>query len=1088
MRRILTVFGILMMMAGTASAQYYYTKFGQNRIQYKKFDWYFYSTNNFEVYYYFGGEAYAKQALEFLEDEFIELTDVLGYAPYTKTKIFIYNSTQDLQQSNIGIGGDVFTIGGKTDFVKLQTEIAYPGKALEFKQEMIKQLSEILINDMMFGGSLAEIFQNSYLLTLPEWFIDGASRYLAYGWSEDMDDYIRDYLERKKINNNLKLQGEDAALVGQSMWNFIAVKYGEGNISNVLNLTRIIRNEENSIASTLGLTFSMFLDEWQNYYKIQSEEILQNYKQPSEDNEQASYLNKIVRIGHVEMNPAGTKVAYTQHKNGKYDVLVTEVATGKTKKVLDGGYHISNQQIDYNLPLIDWQDDEVLGVLFFKRGNLYLNSYNVVSGDRLQKPLTRFSQIESFSYNDNGKLAVISGDVDGQNDLFLISMRRNALKRITNDNYDDLDPVFVPGTAAIVFSSNRPTDSLEVGKVKLEDVKDVYNLFMYDLDTTEYAFSRLTKTLSKDKKPIVKNANDIFYLSDQKGIRNVFKYSLRDSTFVQVTNYAFNVRDFDLSASGDEISYLMLDHGREKVYTEQSFDDENKIFTPQTARKRLEQAKYVVSRMPVRVADPVVEPEPIKEILEVETFSKVDSLVLPDAFFFSDEETAEDVLEEEPSDEDSFIDIDNYVFEDEAKPVYKPESYFSNFTKFERKPRVLGPIAYQPRFSFSNLITSAAVDPLRKFSFLLESEITDILENHRITGGVLTNQNFDQGDIYLEYDYLKYWMDFKLRIDRKSYLFGNLDLQETYLQKYVLTRVEASAALPVTNTLRFEISPFVTITDYQNLEPNYLLGSGTETYAPESKEPYFGGRGSMVFDNTIERGFNIYQGTRGIFEYSTQVALNTPALNFSKITGDFRHYQKIHKEITFATRVYYGRSMGNNPQSFLLGGMQNWLFARYQYQGTNDPLGFSPDKDNSNILFSEFVTNLRGFDYNHAVGRNVLLLNAELRFPLFRYFSRGPIASNFLRNFQLIGFYDMGSVWNKKSPFSSDFVGPSITYSPEEAWSAEIFTFQNPWLVGYGWGLRTVLLGYYLKVDVAKPIQDYQVGKTRIYLTIGLDF
>ena len=318
----------------------------------------------------------------------------------------------------------------------------------------------------------------------------------------------------------------------------------------------------------------------------------------------AAYRNKSVRIGHVEMNPSGTKVAYTHHKNGKYEVIVADIATGKMRKVLDGGYYVSDQKIDYNLPLIDWQDDQSLGVVFYKRGDLYLNSYNVESGSKLQKPLTRFSQVESFSYNDNGKLAVISGDVNGQNDLFLISMRRNALKRITNDNYDDLDPTFVPGTAAIVFSSNRPTDSLTVDKVKLKDVKDVYNLFLYDLDTTEHSFYRLTKTLSKDKKPVVKNANDIYYLSDQKGIRNVFKYSMKDSTFVQVTNYAYNVRDFDLSASGDELSYLMLDDGSDKVYADPSFDDQKQIFTPQTARKRLEQARFVISRMPVRVQKP----------------------------------------------------------------------------------------------------------------------------------------------------------------------------------------------------------------------------------------------------------------------------------------------------------------------------------------------------------------------------------------------------------------------------------------------------------------------------------------------------
>ena len=1076
-----------MVMAGSASAQYYYTQFGQNRIQYKKFDWYFYSTNNFEVYYYFGGKEYAKQALEFLEDEFVEITDILGYAPYTKTKIFIYNSIQDLQQSNIGIGGDVFTIGGKTDFVKLQTEIAYPGKALEFKQEMIRQLSEILINDMMFGGSLAEIFQNSYLLTLPEWFVDGASRYLAYGWSEDMDDYIRDYLERKKITNNLKLQGEDASLVGQSMWNFIAVKYGEGNISNILNLTRIIRNEENSIASTLGITFSTFLDEWQNYYKIQTEEISQNYTPPDEENEKASYRSKAVRIGHVEMNPSGSKVAYTYHKNGKYEVIVTDVKTGKVRKILDGGYYVSNQKVDFNLPLIDWQDDESLGVLFFKRGDLYLNSYNVVSGARLQKPLTRFSQVESFSYNDNGKLAVISGDVDGQNDLFLVSMRRNALKRITNDNYDDLDPAFVPGTAAIVFSSNRPTDSLEVGKVQLDDVKDVYNLFLYDLDTTEHSFYRLTKTLSMDKKPVVKNANDIYYLSDQKGIRNVFKYSMRDSTFVQVTNYAHNVRDFDLSASGDELSFLMLDGGRDKVYADPVFDDERKIFTPQTARKRLEQARFVISRMPVRVSEPIAEPEPI----EMEAFSKVDSLVLPDSFFFSDDEekiTIEDTGAEKGSDDDDFVDIDNYVFEDEAKPVYRPESYFSAFTKFEKKSRVLGPVPYQPRFSFSNLVTSAAIDPLRGFSLLMETEVTDILENHRLTGGVLVTRDFKQGDVFLEYDYLKYWMDFKLRVDRKSYYFAFGRSELDFFQKYILTKIETSAALPITNTIRFEVSPSVTITDYQNFHQDYVIGK-TDGFAKDNQEIYAGASAAMVLDNTVERGFNIYQGTRGVFKYATNASFYDPQKNFAKITGDLRHYQKIHKEITLASRVYYGRSVGNNPQNFLLGGMQNWILAKYENQGADDPLGFSGDKDNSNILFSEFVTNLRGFDYNHAVGENVLLFNAEFRLPLFRYFSRAPLASNFLRNFQLIGFYDIGAVWNENSPFSKDYVGVSKVYAdPNSNFSAEIFSFQNPWLVGYGWGLRTVLLGYYLKLDVAKPIQDYEVGRRRIYLTIGLDF
>ena len=117
------------------------------------------------------------------------------------------------------------------------------------------------------------------------------------------------------------MQGEDAAILGHSIWNFIAVKYGRSNISNILNLTRIIRNEENSIASTLGLDFKTFLEDWQSYYNVQNDEIEENYLTPSEENVMASYRNQRIKIGHVETNTSGSKVAYTYHKNGKYQVI-----------------------------------------------------------------------------------------------------------------------------------------------------------------------------------------------------------------------------------------------------------------------------------------------------------------------------------------------------------------------------------------------------------------------------------------------------------------------------------------------------------------------------------------------------------------------------------------------------------------------------------------------------------------------------------------------------------------------------------------------------------------------------------------------
>ena len=46
-------------------------------------------------------------------------------------------------------------------------------------------------------------------------------------------------MSRKK-----KIQGDQAGILGQAIWNYIAIKYGVSNISNILNLTRIMHKED----------------------------------------------------------------------------------------------------------------------------------------------------------------------------------------------------------------------------------------------------------------------------------------------------------------------------------------------------------------------------------------------------------------------------------------------------------------------------------------------------------------------------------------------------------------------------------------------------------------------------------------------------------------------------------------------------------------------------------------------------------------------------------------------------------------------------------------------------------------------------
>src|SRR6478609_3343615 len=257
MRRMCRLAGILVFVISFSSikAQHASETFGRNRIQYKSFSWKYLSSENFDLYFYGERRKAAQEALQYMESEFYRITDLLGFYPYQKTKVFLYNSITDLQQSNVGLNHNRYVVSGETEFIKPYVEIAHPGNLEEFKDELVFKMSNLLVNEMMFGGSLREMFTSSVLLNLPDWFIDGTSYYVAYGWNEEMDDYVRQLVVSKKVNKALRLTDKEAALVGQSIWNYIVEKYGKSSINNILNYTRIIRNEEKSILLTLSVPF-----------------------------------------------------------------------------------------------------------------------------------------------------------------------------------------------------------------------------------------------------------------------------------------------------------------------------------------------------------------------------------------------------------------------------------------------------------------------------------------------------------------------------------------------------------------------------------------------------------------------------------------------------------------------------------------------------------------------------------------------------------------------------------------------------------------------------------------------------------------
>ena len=1081
----LLVFGlVLLYFFPEATAQRANEVFGKNRIQYRSFDWVYISGENFDVYYYDGRRAVATEALQYLESEFDRITDLIGYAPYYKARIFLYNSLADQRQSNVGLNRTEYTVNGEIEFVKPYIEVSYLGTSQEFKRELLYKVSDLMINEMMYGGNLKEIFQSALLMNLSEWFVKGASEYVAKGWTSEMDDYVREIIRSKRVNKIFRLTGREAAVVGQSFWNFIAEKYGKSSISNILNYTRITRKEEQSVLITLGVSYKQVIREWQQYYSEMESQVSKSYINHPDSTKVRLRHNSTTQFTTLKVSPDGKYLAYAENDRGRYIVKVRSLQNGKETTILTHGSKVIGQEVDYRLPIIGWSDASTLGVIAVRNGEYTFWLYDMNSHTKLPRELDKFNNVRSISFSSNGRLAVLSADYEGKNDLYLISSRRDRIRRLTNDAYDDLDPSFIPNTNKIVFSSNRTTDSLNSKvKVPLSSLTDNYSLYVFDLDTTKTRVQRLTNTVSKDFQPIALNNNVFFYLSDQRGIVNLFKYDRSTGIYTQISNFSSGIKNYDLNIPQSTLAMVTNRKMRDEIHVHRGFNINRQIFTPSTRRKELQQSRIIREKRQQQESKNMSLKDLINSRLEQ---AKKDTLNNPADSVKAQPDNLQ-VRDTTKTKSVPTVNTDNYVFEDEAVKQTQPsESFLNRYVKARDKAKVLGPFPYESRFSADNLITAMVIDPIRGWGASVHQQMNDMLENYRFLGGFMTSLDLKNGDFYAEAQYLPKLVDFSVRFDRRGIR------KETFVNdiayKYALNRLEFGVSLPISERIRFSVKPFGAFT--RSVHLGRSLTSKKEQ-SPEPVNNFYGGfRSEFVYDNSIATGMNVTEGTRVKISYQHYQGLNNSNNSFSQVSADIRHYQKIYKTIIFAVRGFGGSFYGKSPKQYLLGGMDNWAFNKSKYggitaTGEHNPLGL--DSLNEGILFAEFATNLRGFNYATLFGNNVLLLNAELRIPIVQVFTNSPITSTFLRHLQFVGFYDIGTSWSGRPPFGEN---GSVNYEEikSKPFEVRIKNYLNPWLYSYGVGMRSTMLGYYLKVDVAWPVKNYEVGNASWLITLGFDF
>ncbi len=1052
--------------------------FGKNRVQFKNNFWTYYRFDKFDVYFYTGGKPLAGFTAKYASEHLKEIEDLLDFQAKDKIQFIVYKTLSDLKQTNIGLLSDEqYNVGGITHILENKVFIYYDGELKHFEQQIRAGLTKVMLNQLIYGASIATKIKNNAIINIPNWWIDGLTAYISEGWNTHLEHKVKNAIESGKFQKFNHLNEEDAVLAGHSIWKYINDVYGEKTISNLVYMTKVSRNIESGYLYVLGLTFKTLIANWLDYYSQK----FQNYPGDTTAINSMSVFKTKKNLewvySNLKLSPDGKMLAYTTNQMGKHKIWVYQFDSNKKKRIYKKGQSLE-EKIDYSYPVLAWHPaGNMVAYATEEKGNVYLYFYDVITHKKERYILEYFDKVLDLSFSQDAKNIAMSVDIKGQTDIVVYNLASRTYFPVTNDVYDDLNPRFINNSKDIVFSSNRINDTIKKQEgYSGQTLSKYHDIFLYHFSEKSNVLINLTKTPAIDEThPLSIAFNKICFLSNKSGIYNRY-FAKIDSTISSVdtiTHYRYTANSFPITDYTTDIEEHDVSLNSNKWIQLLNTGKRTKVFFKEESLKKPSEVKVNNTPYAIQVAQTVES-------------SKSDSLkAIPKTLKKPRKQLVNvKVSDVFPKSDTSHVDINNYSFNKQAV-IYlgMAKDTIADSIKGFVLPKQRN---YDVQYSINQLVTQVDFSFLNTgyqqftgggspiylnpgFNALIMVGVNDLLEDYRMIGGVRLSPTFDENEYMFSFENLKNRTDKQWVFHRQTqkyysdyFALKQISTSLHYILKYPFNEV---FAVKCSGSYRYDQMNFLS-TDMINLQRKGYTNN------------WVGLKGEFIFDNTRYKALNIYYGTRWkVFgEYYQTLEKNNNLIVFG---FDYRNYKKISKLFIWANRIAGSMSLGNNKLIYYMGGVDNWLFPTFD---TITPIDYT-----QSYAYQTLATNMRGFQQNIRNGSTFAVINSELRFPVFKYFIEHPMRSEFLNNFQIVGFGDVGSAWNGWDPYSEK--NALYTWNIQQGpFNITVHNQVEPIVGGFGFGLRSKLLGYFMRADYAWGVENYHINKPVFYLSLSLDF
>lgn len=1093
----LVIICLVALAAGSVAQETY---FGKNKVQYRTFSWQYIQSDHFDIYFYDNRSDLARFAADELEKAYDIVSEQLKYYVRSRIPVFVYDSHNDFQQTNVISDEPTEGTQGFTEVFKKRIVVHFMGSYEDFRHLLHHELTHAVIYDFLYGEFFKAFLTPNRLFSLPMWFAEGYAEYSSNGgWSQSADMMVRDatihdYLQPLDYMEFLSYT-EGYALV-----KYIVDNYGLDKLNEILVKGKALLTMDKALKSSIGLNSEDLYDKFSREMRKRYWPDIAIRQEPKDftklltnHEKDGSHYNE-----KPQFHPKGQMVAMITDRNGYAEIHLISAIDGKrVARLVKGERSAALESLRWYTSGMSFSPDgEQLLFVSKANGEDAFNFFSLKDRDIHLRRKFGLKSVVSPAWSPDGSRVVFSGQADTR-DLYLYYIEGDSVVQLTHDVYDDNEPTWFPDGRRIVFSSDRPHPSED-------DMGDPATYGRYDLQELDLTTGDITPVLvgpGQNTEPTVSpDGERIAFVSNRSGIDNIYIYYADSLRTMAVTNALTDAKSPSWSPDGKTIAFSTFFKAGYDVCLLQDISPkgENGALVPtdfvqgkydnkvewargggaETIREVLPPA----DRMEIPPADPdfptastaVPETEPVvpKDTVAIAaptTDSTVAAVAVAD---IDSTATPADSSSGTGAPQTDSTGEETYVFHGPAgESVFSPEgtlitagdsAYLASHTPVDSiNADSLNNVTpegeyrirpYKTRFTPDIISGGLQYDSFFGFQGQTVFIFSDYLGDNQILVATDLVNTIDQSNVQFFYLYNRMRVDFNVGLFHTKNYYVNAR-NDLFSDRFYGVAGGLSWPRSKYTRLEFSVASFFIDRRYYNFAQIENTRVSTATL-------------DWIHDTVLWGMTGPVGGTR--YRASLEAAapvFGSSGADYLAAELDYRTYVRLSRWFSWALRGSAGISTGATPKQYYLGGNTNRI-------GT-----ISVDNDVysiNNLYFSRLITPLRGYDYYDFQGTRYAVANTELHFPLIDYFlMRYPLRIGLSR---VVGalFWDIGAAWDKGTTFKGATAENGFRLLGVKS--------------GFGFGARANLGFLVLRYDVAWQTDfDTVAPHTKHYFSLGAD-